>query len=133
MIVEEVKPTASEIALEQKLAASRLAQQNPLQETEACLYREDCKEFYEVLKKEMKNYISLRLQIPDNELTAKSVCDKMDENNVPNGTGVALEELMQKVEWYLYTPYQPNDERAAMYSKAHEIIQEMNAHYLLNS
>ena len=89
--------------------------------------------FYELLKKEMKAYIAVRLQIPENKLTAKVVCDKMDETNVPNSTGVALEELMQKVEWYLYTPYQPNDERAAMYSKAHEVIQEMNAHFLKNA
>ena len=132
VIIAKQKFTEKEIALENKLAAGTLAQQNPLQETQACLYREDCKEFYEVLKKEMKSYISIRLQILESELTAKSVCDKMDVANVPNETGVALEELMQKVEWYLYTPYQPNDERAAMYSKAHEIIQEMNAHFLQN-
>lgn len=132
-VVLETKPTEKETALENKLAAGALAQQNPLQETQACLYREDCLEFYELLKKEMKTYISSRLQIPENKLTAKVVCDKLDETNISNSTGVALEELMQKVEWYLYTPFQPNDERAAMYSKAQEIIQEMNAHFLENN
>ncbi len=130
VVTEEPKLTEKDLALENKLAAGTLAQLNPLEETEACLYREDCKEFYEVLKKEMKAYISVRLQIPESELTAKLVCDKMDAANVPNSSIVALEELMQKVEWYLYTPYQPNDERATLYSKAHEIIQEMNAHFL---
>lgn len=132
-VAKETPAAEMDTALELKLAASALAQQNPLQETEACLYREDCKEFYELLKKEMKTYISLRLQIPESQLNAKTVCDKMDEVNVPNGTCVALEELMQKVEWYLYTPFQPNDDRAAMYSKAQEVIQETNAHFLANS
>lgn len=130
VIVKETLPTERETALERKLAASALAQQNPLQETEACLYKEDCKEFYEVLKTEMKTYLSLRLHVPESELSAKKVCDKLDEANVPNSICVDWEDLLQKVEWYLYTPYQPNDDRAEMYSKAQEVIQATNAHFL---
>lgn len=118
------------LAIEKKVDAAAVCQQNALQKTKEYLHYKDGKRFYEVLNGEMKTYLSKRLQIPVTALSAKTISEKMDENGFPNSTCVGLENLLQQIEWFIYTPSQSEDHRNQLYEKAHEIIQEINAHYI---
>ena len=118
--------------METVIAASALNQQNPLQQTEACLYREDCREFYELLNKEMKIYLSQKFSIYVSDINAKKITQVMDRLNMDNNIVLQLQQLMQEIEWQVYTPFEQSEKRAEMYSRSHGLIQLINSYSAVN-
>ena len=132
----EKKPVAAadreDEKMETVIAASALNQQNPLQQTEACLYREDCREFYELLNKEMKIYLSQKFSIYVSDINAKKITQVMDRLNMDNNIVLQLQQLMQEIEWQVYTPFEQSEKRAEMYSRSHGLIQLINSYSAVN-
>ena len=128
----EKKPVAAadieDEKMETVIAASALNQQNPLQKTEACLYREDCREFYEQLNKEMKAYLAQKFSIDASEINAKKITQVMDRLNMDNNIVLQLQQLMQEIEWQVYTPFVGTEKRTEMYSRSHALIQLINTY-----
>ena len=110
-----------------KLAANSLQnQQNPLTQTESCLTRDDCFEFYSILNNELKNYLSRKFQLGQNDINSQMLAVAMDKKGISNQTVLQLQELMADIEWQLYTPYERTEKMKELYQKAHEIVQTIN-------
>ncbi|MFZ1785018.1 MAG: BatD family protein [Ferruginibacter sp.] len=105
-----------------------LAQENPLLLTEACLQNGDRHQFYTQLNLELKNYLSKKLVIPAEALNRKNIGTQLDLKGVSNETSVQLEELMDAIEWQLYTPLADDRQMKDIFEKANDLIQLMNTY-----
>ncbi|MEP7254488.1 MAG: BatD family protein [Ferruginibacter sp.] len=105
-----------------------LAQQNPLALAEDSLQRGDGKIFYIELNQAFKNYLSKKLSIPPEELNKKNITEQLDRRGVTNETAVQLHQLMDEIEWQLYTPFTENEKMKTVYERANELIQLLNTY-----
>ncbi len=124
MIKEQVPDELS------KLADNSLQnQQNPLFQTESCLTRDDCFEFYTILNTELKNYLSRKFLLGQNEVNSQILTVAMDKKGISNQTVLQLQELLAAIEWQLYTPYERTEKMNELYQKAQEIVQTINLRF----
>ncbi|MBK8495454.1 MAG: hypothetical protein IPL50_10820 [Chitinophagaceae bacterium] len=49
---------------------------------------------------------------------------------ISNETSVQLQELMNEIEWHLYTPYVDDAKMKEMYERAHDLIQLLNTYHI---
>jgi hypothetical protein len=108
------------------LERSELNQKNPLEQAEQCLYLEDCVEFYKILNKEMKAFLSRKFALNGEEFNFKFLLTMLDKANVENDLALRIQRLMQDVEFQIYTPFVQSESRNEMYSRSQQIIQEIN-------
>lgn len=125
---EVVIKNEEEIKLNSIVEASVINQQNPLEKTEECLYMDNCTDFYSLLNTELKNYLSHKLLVDASEINTKNIAVAMDKKNISNDTALQLQQLLQEIEWQLYTPFERNEKMNTLYQGAHDIIQQINAH-----
>ncbi len=110
------------------IEVSAINQQNPLEKTEECLYRDNCTGFYSLLNTELKNYLANKLSVDPAEINTKNIAAIMDKRNISNDTALQLQQLLQEIEWQLYTPFERNEKMTEFYHNAHDIIQQVNTH-----
>ncbi|MEO5944844.1 MAG: BatD family protein [Ferruginibacter sp.] len=125
-----VKEDVADKEMEAVLVTSTENQQNSLQESEACLYREDCREFYIFLNKEMKAYLAHKFSLNAAEINSKTIAIAMDKANMDNSLVLQLQQLLQEIEWQVYTPFEEIDTRNEMYSRSHALIQLINTYHI---
>ncbi|MEP6711328.1 MAG: BatD family protein [Ferruginibacter sp.] len=114
--------------METIIAASAINQQNPLEQTEACLYRQDCLEFYILLNREMKTYLAYKFSLNIAEINAKNITVAMDKFSMDNTMALQLQQLMQDIEWQVYTPFEQTEKRNEIYSRSQALIQLINTY-----
>jgi len=89
---------------------------------------DNCTDFYSLLNTELKNYLSHKLRVDPSEINTKNIAAIMDKKNISNDTALQLQQLLQEIEWQLYTPFERNEKMNTLYQNAHDIIQQVNAH-----
>ena len=102
--------------------------QNPLHKTEECLNSTDCSEFYPLLNAEFKGWLSARFDLNVQEVNAKKIISALDKAGIENGTALQVQQLMQDIEWQLYTPFERDDTMNEMYSRAQQVLQTIKGH-----
>lgn len=105
-----------------------LTQGNPLAASEECLQRGEAGLFYTQLNQELKFYLSRKFAIPAEELNRKNIIEQLDQKGVNNETSVQLQELMDRIEWELYTPHADMVKLKDMYERTEDIIQLLNTY-----
>jgi len=126
--VEEEKMVAEDASTAfANLAAA--APQNPLTHSEECLQSEDCRAFYKLLNQEFKTFLAAKFSINAQELTAKNVSSKMDKAGIDNELSLSTQQLLQDIDWQLYTPYERNDAMHEIYGKCQDVIQTIQTTY----
>lgn len=100
--------------------------ENPLLEAHDALMAKDSNLFFQVLHSSFKKYLSLKLQIPTNEVNKKTINEKLDSCNVSIGTSFRLNELLEEIELNLYA--KPSEETSlnSIYEKAGEVVSLLN-------
>jgi hypothetical protein len=126
------KISPEEAKLNDVVETSFVNQQNPLVKSEECLYMDDCSGFYAILNTELKSYLSGKLSVDPAEINTKNIAAIMDKKNISNGTVLQLQQLLQEIEWQLYTPFERNEKMNELYHNAHNIIQAINAHDVMH-
>jgi hypothetical protein len=122
-----------EILKEEKIIEiSTKNQQNPLAQTALCLEQNDCNDFYSLLNTELKNYLSKKFLIDPVEINKKTIFTVLDKQHISNNTVLQLQQLIQEIEWQLYTPYERNGKMNELYSRTHDIIQLINSYDVRN-
>ncbi len=101
-------------------------QLNPLEKTEACLDSEVCFEFYALLNKELKTFLAAKFSLNEPEINSRKIINAMDKSGIENSTILQLQQLLQDIEWMLYTPFERNEKMNEVYFRAQEIIQSIN-------
>lgn len=104
------------------------AQQHPLTLAEECLQRDDARLFYTQLNLELKHFLGKKFAIPAEELNRKTIAEQLDEKAVSTGTAVQLQQLLDEIEWQLYTPFADNEKMKDMYNRAHDLVQLLNTY-----
>ena len=117
---------AKEEALQLQLVADK--PQNPLHKTEECLNSTDCTAFYTLLNSELKGWLAEKFSINLPEVNAKKINAVFDKAGIDNATTLQVQQLMQEIEWQLYTPFERNDTMNELYSRAQASIQTINNH-----
>jgi hypothetical protein len=99
---------------------------NPLSKSEDCLKNTDCTQFYSLLYGEMKEWLAARFSLRKEDLTVKSIAAAMDKAGVDNDVVLQLQQLLQEIEWQLYTPFESGEEMALIHSRSQTILQSIN-------
>ena len=100
-----------------------LSPQHPLAAAEECLLRNDDAAFFIVLNQALKNYLSGKLKIPVEELNRRTISDQLDKKGISNETCLRLNQLMDEIEWQLYTPIVEKGQMKDKYERANEFVQ----------
>ena len=115
-------------ANEAPVAAIIENQQNPLADAEAELHANNGAAFYRALNHSLKQYLSHKFDIPQEELNKKSIAEKIDRKGIPLETGLQLNALMDEIEWQLYTPDVDNEQMHGLYERTNGLIQLINTY-----
>jgi len=99
---------------------------NPLAKTEDCLSGGDCREFYSVLNGEMRQFLAKKFELEPDRVTVKTLAPAMDRAGVDNDIILRTQNLMQEIEWQLYTPFGHDEKLHRMYADAQTIIGSLN-------
>lgn len=97
--------------------------QNPLHKTEECLNSTDCTQFYTLLNTELKEWLAERFSPDLQVVNAKKITAAFDKAGVDNTVTLELQQLMQEIEWQLYTPFERTGMMGDLYSRAQSVIQ----------
>jgi len=100
---------------------------NPLLLTEEKLIAHDCRGFYEALNNELRKYLACKLQIPLSTLNKKSIAEEADRKGVAVATSLQVQQLLDEIEWQLYTPCADEDKMEELFNKADVIVHALNA------
>lgn len=103
-------------------------QQNPLAAAEESLQRQEVKSFYISLNQGLKNYLSKKLSIAPEELNKKNISEQLDKRGIPNETVMQLHQLIDEIEWQLYTPFVENEKMKEIYERTNDLIQLVNTY-----
>ena len=118
--------TADAGVIEQVIESSAINQQNVFSGTEKCMSQDDCIGFYNVLNTELKQFLAQKFLIDVNHINSNSITRVMDKKGIENKIVLKLQELMQKLEWQLYAPFERNEKMNTLYQEAHDIVQMIN-------
>lgn len=122
------QPIEENEIFEKPVEATMEEQRNPLELSQQSLNGKDTGLFYAQLNLELKNYLARKLGLRPEELNRKNITEKMDARAISNETAIALQKLMDELEWQLYTPVADNEKMKQMYDRANELIQELNTY-----
>ncbi len=98
---------------------------NYLEKTSQCLHTDDCIDFYRLLNQELKNFLSDRLIIGKENVNTKTLSNEMDKAGISNYLSLQTSQLLQEIEWQLYTPFERNEKMYEYYAKAQTLIQAL--------
>ncbi|MBS1742605.1 MAG: protein BatD [Bacteroidetes bacterium] len=119
-------PSEKDEWIEQAANAVQMPQ-NPFTQTEQCLNEADCSVFYSMLNGELKQFLSTKFTLPVHAVNADAIGAVMDKNGISNNLVLQLQQLMHEIEWQLYTPFERNEKMEALYRRAQDIVQQINA------
>lgn len=103
-------------------------QQNPLALAEESLLQNDSRSFYACMNKAVKEYLSYKFSILPELLNKKTISEELDKKAISNETSLQLHELMDEIEWNLYTPSAASGKMQDIYKRANELIQLLNTY-----
>lgn len=118
---------------EEAAALAAAIPQNPLEQSEECLYRQNCLDFYILLNREIKEFFAKKFSLPAGDISVKKITLAMDQAGMKNEYILNAEKLLHDIEWQLYTPSLSSDERNSMYSRAQQMVQMINTDPALKS
>ena len=99
---------------------------DPLRLSEEQLVRQDAKNFYETLNKEFRKFLSEKLSLPLETINRKKIAEEADKLNIPITTCLQIQQLLDDIEFQLYTPFADQDNMQAMYHTAANIVHSLN-------
>jgi hypothetical protein len=108
-----------------KLAETNKEEQlpsNPLAHTEYHLVQQNSKPFYETLNNEMRRFLASRLAVPVETINKKRIAEELDKKGIGVGTSLQVQQLLDDIEWQLYTPFTDENKMQEMYQTATNII-----------
>lgn len=105
-----------------KPSAQDIEKADPLLRSESRLETETGEGFFVALNQDLKHYLAAKLALSPEELSRKSISEQLDRKGVSNATSLQLQQLMDELEWQLYTPYSENEKRRELFERTKEMI-----------
>ncbi len=101
---------------------------NPLEKAEEFLYNEDGPAFYMALNDGLKNFLAKKLSIHPEAFNKKNITEQADAAGISNETSVQMQELIDGIEFQLYTPFAEKEKMKEMYDRANDLVQLLNTY-----
>jgi len=95
-----------------------LLYKNPLAKTEELLQKNNAREFYTTLNKELRIFLAAKLQLEPENVNKKSIAGGLDTFAVPVGVCISIHELLDEISLQLYTPFADETNMQECYQKA---------------
>lgn len=99
-----------------------------LKGTEEYLIQNNSKAFYDSLNSCLKNYLTNWLQLPSESLNKKNIAEQLDRKVVATETAIRFQQLLDEVEWQLYTPIADEDKMPVIFENARELLEVLNSY-----
>ena len=90
----------------------------------------DAVNFYPALNNALRNYLSKKLHILPEELNKRTISEKMDAKGVKNEFSLQWQQLLDEIDWQLYTPFSAPEKMQEFYERADGLIQLLNLYKL---
>ncbi|MBC7886815.1 MAG: protein BatD [Ferruginibacter sp.] len=100
---------------------------NPLSLSEEKMISQDTRGFYQALNNELRKFLADKLQIPLATINKKRIAEEADKKGVAVATSLQIQQLLDDIEWQLYTPFAAEDKMQDMYNHADFIVHALNA------
>jgi hypothetical protein len=120
-ITEQKIPEQPITAAEPEQSKSHLAL------SEEKLQQHDSKGFYEALNKEIRVFLSAYFHILPEEINKKRIAEEMDKKGISFAISIKMQQLMEDIEWQLYSPLHTNPHLEESFSNAEEIIYSLES------
>ena len=117
----------SDFAAPELTATSHSSPINPFALSEEKMIGQDIKGFHEALNHEFRNFLANALQIPLATITKKIIERQADEQGIALYTRMQIQQLLDDIEWQLYTPLASVDSMEDMYQRATAIAATLTA------
>ena len=75
-------------------------------------------EFYNTLNNELRKFLADRLQIPLETISKKTIVSVADQQGMAIYTRLQIEQLLDDIEWQLYTPMTSENSMEELYNRA---------------
>jgi hypothetical protein len=109
------------------LTTDKEAHKDYLRLSEEKLLQHDSKGFYEALNKEMREFLSAYFHILPEEINKKRIAEELDKKGVSFGVAIKVQQLVDHIEWQLYTPVHANAQLEESFANAKEMIYSLNS------
>lgn len=103
---------------------------NPLAKTEEKMISHDNTGFYNVLNNEIRMLLAEKLAIPAAAINKKAIEEQADKKGIGVYTSLQIQQLLEEIEWHLYTPFAEENKVEEMYNKAKAIVHALNVTHL---
>ncbi len=120
-ITEQKTPQQPITAAEPEQSKSHLAL------SEEKLQQHDSKGFYEALNKEVRVFLSAYFHILPEEINKKRIAEEMDKKEIPFAITIKMQQLLEDIEWQLYSPLHTNPHLEESFSNAEEMIYSLES------
>lgn len=121
-VPEPIPVSSSEMIAEEII----MNQKNPLEESELCLAKGDCNNFYRVLNTELRSFLGKKFNIAPAFIGKNNLEIMLDKCNIETPVALELSKLLEEIEWNLYSPAAPGEELQGVYKRSVEIVQTIN-------
>ncbi len=98
---------------------------DPLEKAKALMEEGDASRFYRSLNEGMRLFLAKRFGIPTEELNKKTIAEAMDKRGVDNLLSLQVQQLLDELEWQLYTPLADTAGIQPMCEKADDLVQQL--------
>ncbi len=120
-------------AIEQKENSDPVAEKiadltNCLETSKEYLLQNNSHKFYETLNLSFKNYLSHLLLLQVEELNKKTIAEQLDKKGIAIETSLQVQQLLDEIEWQLYTPLAETTAMEQAYEKANGLIELLNTY-----
>jgi len=95
---------------------------DPLLWSSSRMEKEDGTGFFVALNQDLKHYLATKFALPAEEISRKAISEQLDKHGVSNATSLQLQQLMDELEWQLYTPFSENEKRRELFERTKEMI-----------
>lgn len=129
----------SETAKEKKIASADIKEtweeknkretvfpKNPLLQTEAMLVKNDARQFYEALNKELHIFLADKLQLGAEKMNKKNIGESLDRKGVSVADSIAIQQLLDDISMQLYTPFANEGRIPYFYEQALTAVNSFN-------
>lgn len=127
-VAADTIPDLNENPLEEPANIPVISPLNPLTETEACMDDEHCSMFYRLLNNELKQFFASRFHVNTESVNSRQIASILDSYHISNETALAVQQLLQKIEWKTYTPFERDEDLRIIYNEAQQLIHLVNTY-----
>ncbi len=100
---------------------------HPLHTTEQKLLSQDPLPFYQALNRDFRRFLADKLGLAVETINKKRIAEEADKKGIPVTTCLQIQQLLDDIEWQLYTPFSEQEKMQEMYNGADELVHRLNA------